>query len=51
MQLVQPIFSFFGLWGEGERDFFFFFSIGVGVPSSIHGMEEQSCGNLFIVRR
>jgi hypothetical protein len=21
--------------------------LGVGVSSSIHGMEEQSCGNLF----
>jgi len=32
MQSVQLIFSFFGFWGEGERDNFFLFSIGGGGP-------------------
>jgi hypothetical protein len=32
MQSVQPIFSFFGFWGEGEREKFFLFSIGGGGP-------------------
>ncbi len=30
MQLVQLIFSFFGFWGEGEREKFFLFSIRGG---------------------
>jgi hypothetical protein len=31
MQSMQPSFSFFGFWGEGEREiFYYFFSIGGG---------------------
>ncbi len=40
MQLVRPIFFFFGFWGEGKGRIFFIFLLGVGVPSSIHGTEE-----------
>ncbi len=41
MQSVQPIFSFFWVLGRGGKGRnFFFFQLGVGVPSSIHGMEE-----------
>jgi hypothetical protein len=40
MQSVQPIFSFFWVLGRGGKGDFFFFLFGVGVSSSIHGMEE-----------
>ncbi len=41
MQSMQPIFSLFLGFGErGKRRNFFSFLLGVGVPSSIHGMKE-----------
>jgi hypothetical protein len=39
MQLVRPNFFFFGFWGEGERENFYFFSTSMA-------WRRQSCGNL-----
>ncbi len=42
----MQFFPFLGFGERGKGRIFFFFLLGVGVPSSIHGMEEQLCGNL-----
>ncbi len=36
MKARYAIFSFFGFWGEGEREKFFLFSIGGGGPVIFH---------------
>ncbi len=45
-RLNMQFFPFLGFGERGKGRNFFFFLLGVGVSSSIHGMEEQSCGNL-----
>ncbi len=52
MQSVQPSFSFFGFWGEGERENFFLFSIGGGGPV-IHPWNggDNHVAIYFIVKR
>jgi hypothetical protein len=42
----SQFFPFLGFRERGKGRNLFFFLLGVGVSSSIHGMEEQKCGNL-----